>query len=60
MVRTRVSNRPLPRVDGLTPEERLKAEDENVRCCLASARALDRLPPLLNFPLDRYSAAGEG
>ncbi len=40
MVRTHVSNRPLPRVDGLTPEERLKAEDENVRRCLASARAL--------------------
>jgi sugar phosphate isomerase/epimerase len=39
MVRTHAAKRPLPRVGGLTAEEKLKVEDENVRRCLDFARA---------------------
>ena len=39
MVRAHSSRRPLPRVEGLTVEERLGREDENVRRCLDYARA---------------------
>ncbi len=37
-VRDHPPKRPLPRVAGLSREEQFKAEDENVRRCLASAR----------------------
>jgi sugar phosphate isomerase/epimerase len=39
LVRAHAAKDPLPRVSGLTPEARLKLEDDNVRRCLAFARA---------------------
>jgi sugar phosphate isomerase/epimerase len=39
MVRTHAARQPLPRVSGLTPAEKLKVEDDNVRRCFAYARA---------------------
>jgi sugar phosphate isomerase/epimerase len=38
MVRTHAARQPLPRISGLTLEEKLKVEDENVRRCFAYAR----------------------
>jgi 3-oxoisoapionate decarboxylase len=38
LIRAKASKRPLPRVSPLPPDERLKAEDDNVRRCLAYAR----------------------
>lgn len=34
LVRTDRSPKPLPKVSGLTPEDRLAAEDQNIRACL--------------------------
>jgi sugar phosphate isomerase/epimerase len=39
MVRARAAKQPLPRLDGLAPNESLRREDANVRQCLASARS---------------------
>ena len=39
MVRAHAAKRPLPRVSGLSPDAKLKAEDDNVRRCFAFARA---------------------
>lgn len=38
MVRSHAAKRPLPRIGGLPPGEKLKVEDDNVRRCLAFAR----------------------
>ncbi len=38
-VRSKAGREPLPRTTGLTAEERIAREDENVRVCLAFARA---------------------
>jgi sugar phosphate isomerase/epimerase len=40
LVRARAATRPLPTVEGLSPEEKFRAEDENVHRCLASSRAV--------------------
>ncbi len=37
-VRAHPSKRPLPRITRLSPEERLRAEDDNIRQCLAHAK----------------------
>jgi hypothetical protein len=39
MVRTHAAKRPLPRIGGLTAEEKLTVEDANIRHCLDFARA---------------------
>jgi sugar phosphate isomerase/epimerase len=39
LVRTHAAKQPLPRISGLTAEEKRNIEDANVRRCLASARA---------------------
>lgn len=38
MVRDRGSDRPLPKISDLAPEEKLKVEEENVRRCIAYAK----------------------
>ncbi len=38
LVRMHAAKEPLPRVSGLSQEEKLKREDENVRRCLSYAR----------------------
>ncbi len=38
LVRTHAAKEPLPRISGLTREEKLKREDDNVRRCLSYAR----------------------
>jgi sugar phosphate isomerase/epimerase len=38
MVRAKTPKEPLPRMAGLSPEQRLKLEDDNVRKCLGYAR----------------------
>jgi sugar phosphate isomerase/epimerase len=38
LVRTRAAKEPLPRIDGLPSQQRLRIEDDNVRKCLAYAR----------------------
>jgi hypothetical protein len=38
LVRQKSTNKPLPRVSGLSAQEQLDLEDANVRACLAFAR----------------------
>ena len=45
LVRAKAPKEPLPSVAGLSPQQRLKAEDDNVKKCLAYAGSRLGLPP---------------